>query len=119
MKLDFNQSDPPGSSTTLALMKLEKWCVVSRACPSLQPPEQERRCLHGLVTGHPDCVDGRAVTTSLIVGRNGNRVVTKSGSEYELGEVDAFYESLHPEARGRLLAALRPVSDPDGSGYEI
>jgi hypothetical protein len=100
-------------------MKLDHWCLISRNAPLLQPPEQERCCLHGIVLGHPRCADGKEITTSLVVSRNGNCVVTKSGNEYELGEVDKVYESLFPNARQRLFAGLR--SEPVGlrNSYEI
>ena len=87
-------------------MKLDSWCLISRSYPALPPPEQEHCCLHGLVSGHPRCHDGKEVTTSFIVSRDGSKVVTKSGSEYELGDVDASYEALYPNARTRLLAGL-------------
>src|SRR5512140_3207629 len=90
-------------------MKLDQWCVVSRTFPSLPPPEQERCCLHGQVTGHPRCSDGKKVTTSLVVSRDGDNGVTKSGSAYELGEPDPAYEARSPNARQRLLAGLRPA----------
>ena len=100
-------------------MKLEKWCVLLRSSPTLEPPEQERFCLHGSVFGHPRCADGKEVTTSLVVSRNGDKVVTKSGSEYELGAVDPFYESLYPNARQRVFAGLRPVMQLRSVAYEI
>jgi len=93
-------------------MKLDQWCVVSRNFISLPAPEQERCCLHGKVSGHPRCANGKTVTTSLLVSRSGNKVVTKSGSEYELGDVDAAYEALYPNARRRLLDGLRPALEP-------
>jgi hypothetical protein len=99
-------------------MKLDCWCLISRALPSLPPPEQERCCLHGYVTGHPRCGDGKEITTSLVVSRTGDKVLTKSGSEYELGNVNAAYEALYPDARERLLACLSSVFDAP-LGYEI
>jgi len=99
-------------------MKLDRWCVISRTTLSLPPPEQERCCLHGSVSGHPRCLDGKQVTTSLVVSRSGNKVVTKSGSEYELGDADPDYEALYPNARQRLLAGLRPAL-PGPGNYEI
>jgi hypothetical protein len=100
-------------------MKLEKWCVLLRTSPALQPPERERFCLHGSVFGHPRCADGKEVTTSLVISRNGDKVVTKSGSEYELGDVDPFYEFLYPHARDRLLSGLRPKEASTLTAYEI
>ena len=100
-------------------MKLENWCIISRAFPCLQAPEQERSCLHGFVSGHVRCSDGKEVTTSMVTSRNGDKVVTKSGSEYELGAVDAAYESLFPNARERLLTGLRPVLQVAAGVYDI
>jgi hypothetical protein len=108
-----------GAPFSRAAMKLEKWCVISRSSPALEPPELERFCLHGFVSGHARCADGKEVTTSLVVGRNGINVVTKSGSEYELGIVDPVYESLYPKAKRRLLARLQSVAPLLASGYEI
>ena len=87
-------------------MQLDNWCVISRPWPALVAPEQDRFCLHGFVRGHPRCADGKEVTTSLVVSQHGEKVVTKSGSEYELGHVNSTYESLYPNARQRLLTRL-------------
>jgi hypothetical protein len=100
-------------------MKLDKWCVLSRSSPALQPPELERLCLHGVVSGHARCADGKEVTTSIVIYRNGNKVVTKSGSEYELGNVDPSYESLYPHAHERLMARLREDHPLQPLPYEI
>jgi hypothetical protein len=43
-----------------------------------------------------------------VVWHSGDKVITKSGSEYELGQADAAYESLFPNAKQRLLARLSP-----------
>ena len=99
-------------------MKLDRWCVVSRNSPALEAPEQERCCLHGFVSGHSRCADGKEVTTSMLVNRDGNCVMTKSGSLYELGTADSTYESLFPDAKSRLLMRLRAVA-PLEAIYEI
>jgi hypothetical protein len=65
----------------------------------------------GQVAGHPRYPDGKEITTSLIAGRNGSRIVTKSGNEYELGAAHPTYEATYPDARKRLLTALEPVDD--------
>ena len=74
--------------------------------------------MHGFVSGHPCCADGKEVTTSCVVGRAGNKVVTKSGSEYELGTVDPAYESMFPGAPQRVLARLSRIPC-FVAGYEI
>lgn len=98
------ESDPAGLAK---LMKLEHWSVLSRAQWNLQPPEAEGLSLCGLVQGHPHHADGREVTTSPVIGLTAQRVVTRSGSEYELGQASPTYERLFPNARARLLAKLK------------
>jgi hypothetical protein len=118
--VDLSQSRPVAAQSLSRLaMKLENWCVISKGIPCLQPPEQERSCLHGFVSGHLRCSDGKEVTTSMVTSRNGDHVVTKSGSEYELGAVDAAYESLYPNARQRLLTSLRPMVRVAVEAYDI
>jgi hypothetical protein len=87
-------------------MKLERWCILARHEAAFQAPDEDPRRLHGVVNGHHRLADGAEVTTSLIVARNGEKVVTKSGSEYDLGAIDSTYKSLYPEAKKRLLASL-------------
>lgn len=100
-------------------MKLEKWCLIARNSLALLAPEQERACLHGFVYGHPRCADGKEVTTSLVVARDGTLIVTKSGSAYELGDADSGYEGLFPNARQRMLSSLRPAKALAEAPYEI
>jgi hypothetical protein len=84
-------------------MKLENWSVTCRWDQPYIAPEL-KTCLQGLVYGHPEFPDGETVTTSIIkeVTVEGH-IVTKSGSTYELGEVDPAYELAYPNARQRLL----------------
>ena len=92
------------------IMKLQNLSVRSRPWGQFQPPEQEGSCLYGLIVGHPLHRDGKEVLTSSIAARRADCVVTRSGSEYELGEIDPHYERLYPNARQRLLARLEPCS---------
>ena len=94
------------------MVKLENWSIRSRPLGQLQPPEGAGTCLHGFVIGHPQHQDGKQVFTSLVAARHADRVLTRSGSEYELGETDPDYERLYPSARQRLLARLEPCSEP-------
>ncbi len=91
------------------IMKLQNWSVRSRPWGQFESPEQEGSCLYGLIVGHSLHRDGREVLTSRLAGRRANCVVTSSGSEYELGEIDPAYERTYPEARQRLLASLEPL----------
>lgn len=87
-------------------MRLENWCVIQTG-DDYTAPEHRRQCLHGNVHGHHKFPAGKEVTTSAIVGKSGEAVVTKSGQQYELGTVDAKYEAKFPNAKQRLL---RPTS---------
>lgn len=86
--------------------RLESWSVTGGNNPYTAP---ELRTLHlqGMVYGHPMFDEGHPVLTTPIVSVVDDRVVTKSGSIYELGEVDAAYEYQFPNARERLFFVLR------------
>jgi hypothetical protein len=88
------------------VMKLEHWRVVSRFDLTLPSPDKKPIHLQGIVAGHGIIPDGRQVTTSRVLSRRGDKVVTRSGSEYELGRPDRQYERLYPNALERLLGAL-------------
>lgn len=74
-------------------MKLENWELFSD-CGAYTAPEEWHYHLSGNVYGHPSFEDGLLVTTSRIVGTDVDRkvVLTKSGSEYELGDISAEYQ---------------------------
>ena len=84
-------------------MKLENWSVVHGPSDPYQPPELWVKRLHGKIYGHPRFDDGKDVTSSRIVGIEGDFIVTGSGSRYELGAVDPQYETAYPNARERLF----------------
>lgn len=92
-------------------MKVERWCVVSRMDYGFQPPDVPGKCLQGLVMGHRLYADGKAITTSRVVHRKGDLVLTRSGSEYELGEPDPRYEAQYPNAKERLLESLEQCAE--------
>lgn len=87
-------------------MRLENWSVRSLSDP-YTPPECRRQALHGRVYGHHRFEDGVEVTTSditvveLVEGRL--VVWTRSGSAYQLGEIDACYQGFCPDAVDRLV----------------
>lgn len=102
-------------------MKVEHWSLRSRPMGRIEPPEMPGVCLHGQVIGHPYHIDGKEVLTTAVLNFGLDTVITKSGSEYELGEVDPAYEKLFPGAEQRLLRALDraqpkpPELPPQGS----
>ncbi len=92
--------------------KLHRWSLRSRSLGDWQSPEEVGACLFGIVSGHPRHIDGKEVVTTPLVRCEANRVVTRSGSEYELGSSDPAYERLFPGALQRLLARLQKGATP-------
>lgn len=83
--------------------KLEKWSVGGHHPDPYYPPEFQQPALHGIVYGHHRKSDGSEVTTSPIVGVEGEFVKTESGTLYELGEVYHAYEAAFPNAKQKLF----------------
>ena len=85
---------------------LENWSLRFSFDPYLAPELQVPR-LHGQVHGHNVFPDGAHVTTNHLAGVFGESVVTRSGTVYELGQVDPAYEAAFPNARQRLFDSLK------------
>ena len=86
-------------------MKIENWAIVG-----LNPyaaPEVQSECIVGIIYGHPKHDDGKRVRTSRIVRASEGVITTKTGSIYELGEVNKEYEEEFPNARERIFAIGR------------
>jgi hypothetical protein len=64
----------------------------------------------GFVFGHPRHLDGRELLTSPVLRCCANHIVSRSGSEYELGSIDPAYERRYPGALRRLCTRLDPDS---------
>jgi hypothetical protein len=86
--------------------KLQHWSLHSRPLGEWQSPEQDGVRVFGYVYGHPLHRDGKEVLTSPVIRCSANRIVTRSGSEYELGAVNPAYERRYPGALDRLLIRL-------------
>lgn len=56
----------------------------------------------GLVWNHPSAPDGTLITTSMVIELKDGRIVTRSGSSYELGRT--YYSEQHAAAHGALDA---------------
>lgn len=91
--------------------RLENWGVVFKFTGDpYQPPETYSQYLNGTVFGHHEIPDGTPnVTTSHIksVHLKEEKVVTASGSVYELGTAAPEYEKLFPNARERFFKSWR------------
>ena len=86
---------------------LENWSMVAIIEDPYKAPELMQFALRGVVYGHLRFNDGVRVLTSNIIGVDGKIVLTRSGSRYELGTVDAEYEELFPDAFNRLMKSLK------------
>lgn len=85
------------------MFKLENWSILRFTADPYQAPELWKQHLIGTVYGHPYIADGKIVSTSSIVGCEGEFIKTKSGSLYDLGKVNPEYEKEYPNARKRLF----------------
>lgn len=83
------------------IKKLEKWSVVGIDRSPYDAPENHWHCLQGINEA------GNQVVTSTVIGCRNGYVLTRSGSVYELGEVDPDYEKLYSNAKERLFKRLK------------
>jgi len=91
---------------------LENWSVCTEIEDLYTPPELISPRLQGKVYGHPNSerhYDGKFIVTSAPVGQRNGKVVTYSGTEYELGTVDPKFEKLYPNSRERVFKNLPQV----------
>jgi hypothetical protein len=86
---------------------IESWSIVSSEENPYTAPELRARCLHGTVYNHPRFPDGEAIMTSSIMRKDGDIVITFSGTRYKLGDINPEYEQTFPGARERFLKSLR------------
>jgi hypothetical protein len=93
-------------------MKIQQWSIISKSDWRFQSPDTGEGYLHGTIVGHPVIEDGKEITTSRIVGRSKDKILTKSGSEYELDGVDPEYEAAFPRAHERLMKRLADSGPP-------
>lgn len=89
-------------------MKLENWSLIVSTDP-YRPPEQMTIHLHGNVFGNKQFPDGLEIKTSSVMGKRNGKAVTKSGSEYELGEVNPRYEREYPNAKERFFVSAKEI----------
>lgn len=96
---------------TTNIVILNNWSLVS--CGGIyDAPELYSFHLEGQVTNHPRFPSGHPVTTSRVIGyvednETGLLVLTKSGSAYQLGQVDPDYEKAFPNAEQRFVTSLK------------
>jgi hypothetical protein len=89
--------------------QLKNWSYGSGEVNPYTPPELIVTRLAGNVYNYPNPnrhPDGKFITTSAVMGKRNGKVVTYSGSEYELLDVDPEYEKLFPNAKERLMNRL-------------
>lgn len=86
--------------------KMENWGIIEYDPDPYTAPELRCRCLVGDRIGPGD--DSKIVKTSRIIGKSGSFVETNN-TLYDLGEPDAEYEKLYPNAKARLFATLSEI----------
>jgi hypothetical protein len=89
------------------IAKLQNWSLHSRPPGQWQSPEEDGGRVFGFVFGNPRHLDGKELLTSAVMRCSANHIVTRSGSEYELGSIDPAYERRYPDALQRLFAHLK------------
>jgi hypothetical protein len=91
-------------------MKIEEWSITQYEADfnPYAPPEEQVLRIQGKVYNNPKFEDGEVIVTSPIVFVDKERqvIVTKSGSEYELGEAHPDYEKAFPQARERIFGYI-------------
>jgi hypothetical protein len=88
---------------------LREWSVVDLNTDPYMAPELRRRSLSGRISGHPSFSDGTIVTTSSIIGSEGRRVRTSSGSTYILEGPPAEGYAKYLAENNRTLDESQPV----------
>jgi hypothetical protein len=93
--------------------QLKNWSYgTSQKVDAYTAPEMIFTQLQGNVYGHPNSQrhpDGKFIVTSAVKGKRNGLVVTQSGSEYELIDVDPGYEKEYPNAFERLMKTLPEI----------
>lgn len=82
---------------------LNNWFVVPGCSDPYLAPELQKSRLFGYVEGHPELPDGYQIVTSVIDRIEDGKVVTRSGTHYELLDPDPSYEAEFPNAKTRVL----------------
>jgi hypothetical protein len=82
---------------------INHWFIAPDKSDPYIAPELRSSRLFGYVEGHPELQDGLPIITSTIVGVVNGKVVTRSGTSYELLDPDPGYEAEFPNAKARVL----------------
>ena len=104
-------------------MRLEKWALIRRETDEdtgglVLPQDYSKVRSHGLGDSYerPHMEDGSTITTSKVVELTEDKLVTRSGSEYKLGEMHPDYASFiaayEKEIYARLQARLGQKNSP-------
>lgn len=89
---------------------IENWSFGANPKSPYDPPELWQYVLQGEVMVNGKWTNIQTTTPSY---RDGEIIITRSGSRYALGEVDPEYEKLYPDARNRLMAMI--PNKPNGA----
>lgn len=96
------------------MSKLDNWSIISgvnhnwkRPPDNYTAPELITHHLRGEISNDYRFDEGTIVYTSTIVKKKGNNIITRSGTEYEIGNPLPEYEKEFPNAKQRLLDGLQ------------
>jgi len=80
-------------------MRIENWSIIfdGKSDP-YQAPELRHSCVMGKVYNHREFKDGHNIITSTIDKVEKGCIITQSGSNYELGEINPKYLETYPNA---------------------
>ena len=93
----------------MSVIKIEDWTVVPLPANAWTADQVRPLHLVGRVSHHPHWPVGGVATTSQVIGRRGDRIVTRSGSVYELGKASAGCEAQFPDVLKRLFQTLPEI----------
>jgi hypothetical protein len=88
--------------------KLQNWRTALRGRDVYTAPECRELVLEGEVYGHPSFPDGSRIATSPIKETVGRKVLTRTGSTYDLGRISYAQRKMLRD-RGDLYDPSNPV----------
>ena len=98
---------------TMSVVLIDSWALVAKRQQAAQNNLAQIH-LRGIVYRHAEYPDGSEITTSRIVHRHGEQLVTENGTHYELGKVNPEYNARFPNAKASLLRCV-PEKQNEGT----
>lgn len=93
---------------------LNNWALVGRR-NIVNSVESMAIHIRGIVSDHPQHVDGTEITTSRIILRKGEVLITVNGTHYVLGSISPEYKKFSPNAKTELFSRIPETISEDTS----